>query len=86
MDATEFEQQFDRVDFEFETAYGAFKDALVFSKGFTPPLEVIEQMKQERLAAFINHIENPPPSVDYLLDDDGLNVLDENGNPIPKQG
>lgn len=86
MNANEFDQYFDKIDFEFETPHGVFRDALVFSKGFTPALEVVEQMKQDRLAAFINHIENPPPSVDYLLDADGLCVLDENGNPIPKQG
>jgi hypothetical protein len=86
MDANEFDQNFDKIGFEFETQHGLFRDALVFAKGEVPDAETVEQMKQERLTAFINHIENPPPSVDYLLDADGLCVLDENGNPIPKQG
>jgi hypothetical protein len=86
METNQFEELFDTIYFEFETAHGTFKDALVFAKGEVPDAETVERMKQERLAAFINHIENPPPSVDYLLDDNGLNVLDENGNPIPKQG
>jgi DNA-directed RNA polymerase sigma subunit (sigma70/sigma32) len=39
-----------KIDFEFETPYGKFADALWFSDDQPePPDEVIESMKQERL-------------------------------------
>jgi hypothetical protein len=38
-----------KIDFEFETPYGKFADALWFPDGVVPSDEEIEAMKQERL-------------------------------------
>jgi hypothetical protein len=42
-----------KIDFEFETPYGKFADALWFSDGVVPSDEEIETMKQERLNNWI---------------------------------
>ena len=42
-----------KIDFEFETSYGKFADALWFFDGVVPSDEEIETMKQERLNNWI---------------------------------
>jgi len=58
-----------KIDFEFDTQHGVFKDALVFHDGNVPSDADIESMKIARRDAWINFIENPPP----------------NPNPIPEE-
>ena len=48
-----------KIDFEFETPYGKFADALWFPDGVAPSDEEVEAMKQERLNNWLA-IVNPP--------------------------
>jgi len=58
-----------KINFQFETQYGKFSDALYLPDDHAFTEAEIEAMKQERLNAWINFIENPPP----------------NSNPIPEE-
>ena len=42
-----------KIDFEFETPYGKFADALYFYDDVFPADDVVEAMKQERLNNWI---------------------------------
>jgi cyclopropane fatty-acyl-phospholipid synthase-like methyltransferase len=42
-----------KIDFEFETSFGKFADALWFPDGVLPSDQEIETMKQERLNNWI---------------------------------
>jgi len=49
-----------KIDFEFETPFGKFADALWFPDGVLPSDQEIEAMKQERLnnwLALVNPVE-----------------------------
>jgi hypothetical protein len=48
-----------KIDFEYSTPYGIFRDSIVIEKTFTA--EQIESLKQQRLKSWIDFIENPPP-------------------------
>ena len=48
-----------KVDFEFETPYGTFRDALYLAADHTFSDEQIAAMKQERLDNWLNIVENP---------------------------
>lgn len=50
------------IPFRFETKYGAYSDTLWFTEEEYAALseEQIEEMKQQRVANWINLIENPP--------------------------
>lgn len=74
-----------KIDFEFETQYGKFCDALHFYDEVVPADEVVEAMKQERLNNWIAAITSPPvsPPSKYQRDENGNLILDENGDPIP---
>ena len=69
-----------KIDFQFETQYGKFCDALHFEDGAIPSDEDIEDMKQQRLNNWIAVITAPQPN--YVLDADGNIVLDADGNPV----
>lgn len=49
-----------KIDFEFETAYGKFADALVFSDDAVPSDAEIESMKQDRLNGWIALVTSQP--------------------------
>jgi hypothetical protein len=50
-----------KIDFEYETKYGKFEDALWFPPGEPlPPPEEIETMKLERLNSWLAFITSPP--------------------------
>ena len=66
-----------KIDFQFETQYGKFCDALHFEDGAIPSDEDIEDMKQQRLNNWIAHITAPQPN--YILDDNGNIVFDADG-------
>jgi len=51
-----------KIDFEFDTVHGIFRDALHFQDGAVPSEDEIEAMKIARRDAWINFIENPPPN------------------------
>jgi len=69
------------IDFEFDTKYGTFRDALVLPDDHTYTDAELETMKQTRLDNWIAIVE--APSVEWQMDEEGNQVLDENGNPIP---
>lgn len=50
-----------RIDFEFDTPYGKYADALLFPDDQPLPSDAeIEAMKQERLTNWLNAINQPP--------------------------
>ena len=49
-----------KIDFEFTTPYGAFRDALYLPVDHGLSESEIEALKQERLNNWIDAIENPP--------------------------
>jgi len=72
-----------KIDFQFDTQYGKFCDALHFEDDAIPSDEDIELMKQQRLANWIAHITAPPPN--YILDSDGNIVFDADGIPMIRE-
>ena len=69
-----------KIDFEFDSSYGVFRDALHLPDDQGLSDEQIEAMKQQRLNNWIAVITAPPPN--YVLDADGNMVLDADGNPV----
>lgn len=59
-----------KIDFEYETEFGVYRDALWLPEDqiYTP--EEIEAMKLERLNNWLSII-NPPPSPDQIIIDNG---------------
>ena len=54
-----------KIDFEFETSYGKYSDALIFEEGQPiPSPEEIEVLKLERLNNWIVLITTPAPPPD----------------------
>lgn len=51
-----------KVDFEFETKYGKFADAIWFPDDAPMSDEEVEAEKQRRLTNWISIIENPAPA------------------------
>ena len=49
-----------KIDFEFDTPYGVFRDALHFYGDVIPSDAEIEEMKQQRLNNWLAVV-NPPP-------------------------
>jgi hypothetical protein len=49
-----------KIDFEFETQYGVFRDALYLPEDHDLSQEQIDAMKQERLDNWLFIVENPP--------------------------
>ena len=47
-----------KIDFEFETKYGIYRDALYLENNLTD--QEIDAMKQQRVNNWIDAIENPP--------------------------
>jgi hypothetical protein len=52
-----------KIDFEFETQYGVFRDALYLPEDHDLSQEQIVAMQQERLDNWVFAIENPPEDV-----------------------
>jgi len=50
-----------KIDFEFQTQYGKFADALWFADDQVPDEATIEAMKQQRLNNWIAAVTAPPP-------------------------
>lgn len=49
-----------KINFRYETKYGAYSDALYLPDDNTYTTDEIEAMKQERLNNWIYAVENPP--------------------------
>lgn len=66
-----------KIDFEFETQYGVFRDAIVLPDDHLLSESDIEAIKLERLNNFIYAVENPPvsePEPEYI-EIDGVKYL-----------
>jgi predicted nucleotidyltransferase len=53
-----------KIDFEFTTQYGVFRDALYLSDDHALGDDEINALKQERLDNWLNAIENPAPRLE----------------------
>jgi hypothetical protein len=53
-----------KIDFEFNTEHGVFKDALHFYGDVIPSDAEIETMKQQRLNNWLAIVNAPPPPVE----------------------
>jgi hypothetical protein len=61
-----------KIDFEFTTPYGVFRDALYFPDDHTFTEEEIAAMKQERLDNWLFAVENPPAPEPETIEIDGV--------------
>ena len=53
-----------KLDFEFETQYGVYRDALYLEENHTFTDQEVDAMKQQRVDNWIDIIENPPAEVE----------------------
>lgn len=60
-----------KIDFEFDTPYGKYRDALHLPDDHTYTQEQIVAMQTERLNNWINVVENPPPAPE-IVEIDGV--------------
>lgn len=61
-----------KIDFEFTTAYGVFRDALYLDDNHTLSEAEIAALKQERLDNWLYVIENPPEPEPETVELDGV--------------
>lgn len=61
-----------KIDFEFETQYGWYRDALYLPDDHAYTTEQIDLMKLERLNSWIDNIENPPAPEPEVIVVDGV--------------
>ena len=61
-----------KIDFEFQTPYGVFRDALYLPKDHGLTQEQIVAMQQERLDNWLFAVENPPVSEPETVEIDGV--------------
>lgn len=50
-----------KIDFEFDTRHGVFRDAITLPDDHQFTAQQIEDMKQARVDAWLAHMDNPPP-------------------------
>jgi hypothetical protein len=53
-----------KIEFEFDTKYGTYRDALYLPEDHGMTGEQINAMKQERVDNWMNIVENPPLPVE----------------------
>ena len=73
-----------KIDFEFQSPYGTYRDCLNFADDAVPDEATIESLKQERFNNWITAVTTqvtPAPSK-YLRNEAGELILDEFGDPI----
>ena len=58
-----------KIDFEFDSPYGKYADAIVLLDGQTMTDAEIEAMKQARYDKWRDYIDNPPPVVDEPVEE-----------------
>jgi hypothetical protein len=61
-----------KIDFEFATTYGVFRDALYLPEDHTFTDDQIAAMKQERLDNWLFAVENPPAPEPETVEIDGV--------------
>lgn len=61
-----------KIDFEFTTSYGVFRDALHLDDDHSYTDEQIAAMKQERLDNWLFAVENPPSPEPETIEIDGV--------------
>ena len=61
-----------KIEFEFETQYGNFRDALYLPEDHTHTEEQIIEMQLERLNNWIYVLENPPEPEPETVEIDGV--------------
>lgn len=61
-----------KIDFEFETIYGKFRDALHLSDDHSYTQEQIAEMQTERLNNWLFAVENPPAPEPETIEIDGV--------------
>lgn len=61
-----------KIDFEFETKYGVYRDALYFDENHNLTDDEIQAIKTERLNNWLNVIENPPAPEQEIVEIDGV--------------
>lgn len=75
-----------KINFEFETEYGVFRDALHLPDDHTFTDEQIEELKQERLNNWLYIVENPPVPEPETVELDGViyEKIEINGQVVLK--
>jgi hypothetical protein len=61
-----------KIDFEFQTKYGTFRDALYLQDDHTFTEAEIQAMKDMRLSNWIYAVENPPPPTPNTVEIDSV--------------
>jgi hypothetical protein len=61
-----------KIDFEFTTQYGVFRDALYLDDNHALSEAEINSLKQERLDNWMDAVENPPPSGPEVVEINGI--------------
>jgi hypothetical protein len=61
-----------KIDFELDTAYGKYRDALYLPDDHSFTQEQISEMQTERVNAWIYSIENPPVPEPEIIEIDGV--------------
>ena len=75
-----------KLDFEFQTKYGMYRDALHLADDHTFTPEQIIAMQNERVTKWIQTIENPPSNTPETVDIDGVQYeeIEINGYTVLK--
>jgi hypothetical protein len=61
-----------KIDFEFQTQYGVFRDALYLPEDHDFSQEQITAMQQERLDNWLFAVENPPAPESEMVEINGV--------------
>ena len=61
-----------KIDFEFETQYGVFRDALYLPEDHNFTTAQIAEMQVERLNNWLDIVENPPAPEPETIEIDGV--------------
>jgi len=64
-----------KIDFEFETQYGVYRDALYLPEDHTYTQEEITAMEMERVNAWIYEVENPPEPEPEIIVINGVKYI-----------
>lgn len=75
-----------KIDFEFNTQYGKYRDAIHLPEDHTYTQEQIVEMQTERLNNWISIVENPPQPQPEYVEIDGVQYekVDLNGQIVLK--
>jgi hypothetical protein len=73
-----------KIDFEFDTKYGVFRDALYLEDEHTYTPEEVDVLKQERVDNWLYIVENPPPPMpeDTIVDSIPVDAVLVEDSPV----